>query len=66
MERWFLLQFRVAQSMLGEDGKLVVVKFPQVYKLIQAQTEAEAVEKFKRYNLKPLQAYVDHINHTIL
>lgn len=65
MERWFLLEFRVAETHMS-NGKMKKAVFPKVQRLIQAQTVNEAIAKFKMFGLDKNQEYVSHKNLTIL
>lgn len=65
MEKWWLMQFRVCETHIS-NGKTAKAVFPQQMRLIQAQTEAEAIAKFKLFGLEPNQEYISHKNLTII
>lgn len=65
MEKWFLLEFRVAETHMS-NGKTTRAVFPKIVRLIQAQKEDEAIAKFKLFGLEANQEYISHKNLTII
>jgi hypothetical protein len=66
MERWFLMSFKVQKDIYLAQGKIVKSRgILTELRLIQAQTEKEAVAKFE-LELKPNEKYLSHDNQTIL
>lgn len=64
MTRWFLISFKIYETVA--TGARLSGAIIAADRLIQAQTEAEAIEKFKRFGLKKNQEYRSHVNKTIL
>lgn len=65
MTHWFLISFKVYETVPMETGRISGMHV-KVDRLIQAQTEAEAIEKFKRFGLTKNQQYRAHENKTII